>query len=237
MKKAVLFDLDDTLYDYKNPNKKGVLASYRIISKEIKISKTKFLKLYKRANDEIKYELAGTASSHSRILYFQRIIEKTHNTVNPEIILKMYKEYWDAFLKNMKLGKGVIDTFKKLKNQNIRIVLVTNLTTHIQLRKMRKLKISKYIDYLVTSEESGSEKPSAIMFLLSLKKLKILPEEAIMVGDNLVSDIEGANAVGIYSIAITKKKIKFDKEDYKKPNFVIKEIPEILKIIDSFNKK
>ena len=220
VKKAVLFDLDDTLYDYHYAHSKALNKVYPVLAKEIKISKDKFLELYKMANDEIKHELAGTASAHNRVLYFQRVVEKTHNTIEPKIILKLYQTYWDTFLKNMKIGDGVINTMKKLKQMSFKVALVTDLTAHIQLRKIEKLGLTKYIDYLVTSEEAGSEKPNAIM-----------------VGDNLIKDIEGANSAGINSVAITKKKIKADKEDYKSPDYVIKSIPEVLKILDDFNKK
>lgn len=231
VKKAVLFDLDDTLYDYHFAHSRALNSVYSVLAREIKISKKKFLELYKMANDEIKNELAGTASSHNRVLYFQRVIEKTHKTVEPKIILRLYETYWNTFLKNMKIGKGVIKTLKELQKQKMKVAIVTDLTTHIQLRKVERLGLTKYVDYLVTSEESGGEKPNAIMFLLTLNKIGILASEAIMVGDNLVCDIEGANSVGIDSIAITKKKIQPNKEDYKKPNFVIKEIPEVLEIL------
>lgn len=231
VKKAVLFDLDDTLYDYKPAHKRALVETFKILKKEIDISKKKFDELFTLSKNEIKYELSGTASSHNRILYFQRLIEKTHKTVEPKIVLKLYQTYWDTFLKHMKLKKGVLSTLKELKKQKLKIALVTDLTTHIQLRKIKGLGITNYIDALVTSEDAGREKPSAIMFLLALNKLNVLPEESIMIGDNLIKDIEGANAVGIDSVAITNKKVKADKEDYKKPNFVIKSIPEILGII------
>lgn len=230
-KKAVLFDLDDTLYDYHFAHSRALNAVYPVLAKEIKISRKKFLELYDMSKNEIKNELAGTASSHNRVLYFQRIIEKTHNTIEPKIILKLSNSYWNTFLKNMKIGKGVINTMKELQKKKIKIAIVTDLTAQIQLRKIEKLGLTKYIDYLVTSEESGGEKPNSIMFLLALNKLGILASEAIMVGDNLVADIEGSNSVGIDSVAITKKKIRADREDYKKPNFVIKEIPEVLEIL------
>ena len=112
------------------------------------------------------------------------------------------------------------------------IAIVSDMTTHIQLRKLKKLKITKYIDYLVTSEEAGSEKPHSIMFLLALNKLRLKPEEVIMVGDSLISDIEGANSVGIPTALIKKGRFyKQSEESYQKPNIVIKEIPEILDIL------
>ena len=176
-------------------------------------------------------ELAGTASSHNRVLYFQRLIEKTNNTVDPELILILYKTYWNTFLKNMKLKKGALEMLKELKKRDIKTAIVSDLTTHIQLRKMKQLKISRYFDYLVTSEEAGSEKPHSIMFLLALNKLNLLPREAIMVGDNSVTDIEGANAVGLDTVLIKKKFLTRTKGDYRKPDYKIKHLKEVLKII------
>lgn len=232
-KKVVLFDLDNTLYEYEPVHQKALKSVYNILKKEIKISLKEFLKLYKYSKAEIHRELAGTASSHNRVLYFQRLIEKTHNTIEPDVVLKLYGAYWDSFLKNMKLRKGVIQTLKKLKQLDIKTAIISDLTTIIQLKKMSKLGITQYIDILVTSEEAGSEKPNNVMFLLALNKLNVLPSDAVMVGDNPINDIEGGNSVGLDTILITdKKSTKFKfREDYQKPNYTIKEIPEILDLL------
>lgn len=232
-KRAVLFDLDDTLYEYAPVNKKSLEAAHKILNKEIKISLKKFIELFNISKAEINRELAGTASSHNRVLYFQRLVEKSHQTIESDTVLKLYNSYWDTFLKNMKLRKGVLETLKKLKKQGIKTAIVSDLTTNIQLRKMSKLGITPYIDVLVTSEEAGSEKPNPIMFLLALNKLNLLPSNAIMIGDNPINDIEGGNSVGLDTILLAKKssaKYSFNK-DYKKPNYIIKEIQEILKFI------
>ncbi|MBW2966245.1 HAD-IA family hydrolase, partial [Candidatus Woesearchaeota archaeon] len=206
MKKAILFDLDNTLYDYNKPHEKALKEVYKVLKQHINISFKKFIKLFNISKAEIHKELAGTASAHNRILYFQRLIEKTHNTVEPKIILKLYSAYWNTFLKNMKIRKDVLNTLKKIRKKGLKIIIVTDLTTHIQLRKIEKLKISNYIDFLVTSEEAGSEKPHSIMFLLALNKIKILPKDAVMVGDNTITDIEGANSVGLDTVLLQNKK-------------------------------
>ncbi len=234
-KKAVLFDLDNTLYEYEPVHQKALKKVYEILKKEIKLPLQKFLKLYKISKAEIHRELAGTASSHNRILYFQRLIEKTHNTIESDVILKLYNTYWDTFLKNMKLQKGVIQTLKKLKRLKIKTAIISDLTTNIQLRKMSRLGITPFIDVLVTSEEAGSEKPNPIMFLLALNKLNTLPSEAIIVGDNPINDIEGGNSVGIDTVLLSNKKstqFKFN-QDYQKPNYTIKKITEILNILQT----
>jgi len=240
MIKAVLFDLDNTLYGYDPVHKKALAEVYKIFNKKIKkISKERFTRLFNLSKTEIHQELSGTASSHNRILYFQRLIEKTHNTMDPKIILLLYDAYWNTFLNNMHLDKGVMATLRKLKKQDLKIVLVSDLTTNIQLRKIGKLKITPYVDYLVTSEEAGSEKPHLIMFLLALKKLNMLPQDAIFVGDNKNKDISGANAAGMDTVWITsERKIKRkDKEDYSLPDFYINNISEVLNIVEDLNKK
>ncbi len=237
VKKAILFDLDNTLYDYEAPHKKALKAVYNILKGSLNISFVKFKELYKMSKIEIHRELTGSASSHNRVLYFQRLIEKAHGTVEPSIILKLYSTYWDTLLKNMKLGTGVLETLKELKKRNIKIAIVSDLTTHIQLRKIHKLGITRYVDVLVTSEEAGSEKPHAIMFLMALNKLDIFPQEGIFVGDNTINDIEGANAVRLDTILIKSGSLAKDSdEDYQKPNFVIKQIPEVLNILNKLNK-
>ena len=240
MIKAILFDLDDTLYNYEPVHQKSLSEVYKVFNEKVqKISKERFKRLFNLAKLEIKQELSGTASSHNRILYFQRLIEKTHNTVDPEIILNLYNTYWNSFLKNMKLKSDVIFTLRKLKKDGFKIVIVSDLTTNIQLRKIHKVKITSYIDYLVTSEEAGSEKPHPIMFLLSLKKLNMLSSEVIFVGDSRSKDVSGANAVGMETVLISNKveKHRQDIEDYSKPHFYIRNISEVLNIIEDLNKK
>lgn len=232
-KKVVLFDLDNTLYRYEPVHQKALNGTYKILKKEIKISLKDFLKLYKISRAEINRELVGTASSHNKVLYFQRLVEKSHNTINPDIILKLYNAYWDTFLKNMELQEGVFQTLKKLKQLDIKTAIISDLTTNIQLRKISRLGIAHFIDVLVTSEEAGSEKPNNVTFLLALNKLNVLPSDAIMVGDDSVKDIEGGNSIGLDTILVTNKKsakFKFN-EDYQKPDYIIKEIPEILEIL------
>ncbi len=239
VKKAILFDLDNTLYEYEPAHKKALRKVYRVLNKAINISSKKFMRLYNLSRLEIHQELSGTASSHNRTLYFQRLVEKTHNTVESKLILKLSDAYWNTFLKNMKLKKGVLSTLKELKRTGFKIVIISDLTTKIQLKKLLVLKINDYIDFLATSEEAGSEKPHSIMFLLALNKIKCLPNESVMVGDNKKADISGANALGIDTILISKQKGNFKKEleDYSKPNYLIKEIPELLKIIKDLQKK
>jgi len=54
-----------------------------------------------------------------------------------------------------------------------------------------------YIDFMVSSEETGLEKPAPIMFELALKKLNVDAKDAAYFGDTLDRDIKGAANLGI----------------------------------------
>ena len=86
-----------------------------------------------------------------------------------------------------------------------KICLVTDLTAHIQHRKIKKLKLEDYVSFAVTSEEAGKEKPHPYMFMMALEKLNLKAEEVCMVGDSFKKDIIGASNLGIKSIWLNKE--------------------------------
>lgn len=198
--KGIFFDLDNTLYDYDAADTIATQALYQEFQKTTPMSFDEFKHLYGQAKNEIKRELGDAAASHNRVLYLQRLIEKVHKTFTSERILTLYHTYWNTLLANAKMFDGAIDFFKFLQSKGIKIAVVTNLTAYIQILKINNLGISDYVDYVVTSEESGFDKPHPSSFLLALHRGHFLPEEVLMVGDSPDGDIEGANALEIPTV-------------------------------------
>ena len=71
------------------------------------------------------------------------------------------------------------------------------MTAHIQYMKIERLGINDLIEILVTSEETGIEKPAPVMFELALEKLKLNASEVAYFGDSLEKDVEGAARCGL----------------------------------------
>ena len=204
MLKAVIFDLDNTLYDYDINNEKAMNVVQNYIKSEFNIEEKKFLELYAEARKETHKILNyNFASRHNRAIYFKRFLEKIEQKPY-EYVNLLDDLYWNTILDNMKLNSGVIELFELLKNNNIKIAISSNLLLSIQLKKIKKLGIGQYIDYILTSEEIGTEKPSKLNFLNVLKYLKLKPNEVIFIGDDFNSDIVGAQNVGILGILINK---------------------------------
>mgnify|MGYP006081225347 CR=1 FL=1 len=223
--KGILLDIDNTLYDY---NKAHYFAINKVVNYCIDVfnlSKDETLFAYERSRKQVHIELCETAASHNRLLYFQKMLEILN--INPmKHSLKLYNIYWDNFLEIIKPFEEIYLLLEKYKDK---ICLVTDLTAHIQYRKIKKIGLEKYCDKLVTSEETGHEKPHPYMFTSALKKLDLRADEVCMIGDNFKKDILGASGLGIKSIWFNHE---FKQESHNDKLIIeVREFKEILKLI------
>ena len=189
---AILFDTDNTLYPYEIANSKATEAVKNKVIHIFSVNSEDFDQAYKKAKNEIKNRLGNTASSHSRLLYLQRMLEIMGLGSQVLIALDLEQTYWRTFLSNAILFKGVKDLLEEIRLLGIPIAVVTDLTSQIQFRKMVYFGIDKFFDYIVTSEESGKDKPAEESFKLAIEKMKPKGDNFWMIGDNLISDIDGA---------------------------------------------
>ena len=194
--KALLLDIDNTLYDY---NVTHAFAKSKVIEYCMSIlnfTKEEINSAYDKARHKVHIELCETAASHNRLLYFQKMLEILN--VNPlEYSFDIYNVYWDSFLDKLVPFEGIYTLLEKYKGN---ICLVTDLTAHIQYRKVKKLGLEKYCNAIVTSEEAGHEKPHPYMFMLALQKLGLEGKDVCMIGDSFKKDVLGAAGAGIASV-------------------------------------
>jgi len=203
--KLILIDIDDTICNSSESYKVALETCFKILREKYPmVSRLNFVDAFYKARDQIHLELNETASMHDRFLYFQRMFENLGLNFDPVILDQITESFWRETYKNLKLYPKVIRTLKKLKEANMKIGIISNLVAHIQTKKLKKLKIAKYIDFIVTSEEAGVEKPHPSIFLLALNKAGCLLKETVMVGDSVADDIVGAKHLGISAILVSK---------------------------------
>ncbi|MCM1386913.1 MAG: HAD family hydrolase [Bacillus sp. (in: Bacteria)] len=199
MLKAVIFDLDGTLYDYDELDKRAGQNVEAFTCKMLGIGADKFREAYLFGRKETKRQLSDFGAGHNRLLYFQKMLEYLGISPMP-MSLRIYDEYWNTFLQNMTLFPGAKEVIGYLRQKRIPIMICTDLTAHIQHRKIEALGIAADINYLVSSEEAGREKPAKEVFALCLEKLKLPPEHIWYVGDNFEKDIKGAAQAGMQPV-------------------------------------
>ena len=232
--KAILFDTDNTLYDYHPAN---ILAEKAVCNKAknlLGIKREVFFKYYNLAKKEVKKNLPLNASSHSRLLYFQTMIEFLGYKSHLLLALDFEQTFWRTFLVNAPLFPGVVDTLKYLKGIEMPIAVVTDLTSHIQLRKLTYFGLEDTFDAVVTSEEVGIDKPNIKNFLLVLKKLNLQEDSHFwMIGDNPKADIFGAKQLKATTFQKIHNKVKIGQNKYS-PDYIFYDYSSFLKLLKDF---
>ena len=210
--KAIIFDTDNTLYSYAPANELALKSVFTKAEILLDVNKNLFEEKFKEAKVEIKKRICNQASSHSRLLYFQRTIELLGFKTQLLLTLDLEQTYWRTFLQSCKLFPNVRELLDKVNNLNIQTAIITDLNSQIQFRKIIFFGLEQYFDYVVTSEEAGFDKPNKAPFELALKKLDLLPSECWMIGDNLNADILGGKECGLTTLYKyeSKDESKFD---------------------------
>ena len=189
---AVIFDTDNTLYPYDDAHAAAMDAAREKASRLLGLTPTQFDDAYGQARKQVKSRLAGTASSHSRLLYFQRMLEIVGLRTQVLLALDFEQTYWRVFLTSARLFEGVKGFLDDLRLAGIPTAIVTDLTAQIQFRKIVYFGLDHYFDHVVTSEEAGFDKPHEAAFALTLEKLGEIRRPIWMIGDNPICDIQGA---------------------------------------------
>lgn len=188
---AILFDTDNTLYPYDPAHAAAQEAVRRKVAKTFSIKESDFDSAFKEAREQIKQRLGHTASSHSRLLYLQRMLEIMGLGSQVLLALDFEQTYWRTFLSHAVLFDDVKDLLDDLRLLSIPTAIVTDLTAQIQFRKVVYFGLDHYFDYIVTSEEAGYDKPHAAPFEIALEKMRPKGSCIWMIGDNPVNDIRG----------------------------------------------
>ena len=206
MIKTVIFDIDNTLYSYDKNHVYGMEALAAYCETAFGITAEKMKNCYSRAG-RIMTDRIGTdtAAIHSRMIRVQCMLELLEQPLFPHA-RNMYHAYWDTFIEHIEPNPGVLKFMQELKKRKIRIGIGTDMTAYIQYRKLEAIGAAPYIDFIVTSEEAGIEKPHAHFFDICVEKAGVCAEECAFIGDNVKKDIEGAWESGLKGIWYTQEK-------------------------------
>ncbi len=112
-----------------------------------------------------------------------------------ERYLAEYRSAWTAF-------PGVHDLLRDLRRRGYRLGLLTNGSTQQQTDKLDAVGLTDLLDVVCISERIGHHKPAPAAFAALLAGLDVRADECVFVGDDPVTDAEGARAAGIAVVLI-----------------------------------
>lgn len=194
---TLLFDADDTLFDFDIAEDISLRSFYKI--QKIPCSYERFYEEYRREN-----ALLWSALEEGEIQASQIKTKRFENTMKA---LSLYKDnaeelstlFIDELAKCDHLLDGALELIAAIA-PHYKMYIITNGLWDVQRRRIGNSPLYKFFDGMVVSEKVRSAKPDRGIFEEALKTAGNPPKsEILMIGDNLKADILGANLFGIDS--------------------------------------
>ena len=199
MVKAVIFDIDGTLYSYDDAHAIAWKALCDYAKEQLSMDADTFKTCHSAAQQLQKERLgADCAALHNRQLRYQILLEENGKPLHHAIA--MNDLYWNTLISVAKPNPGALLCLETLKNHGYTLGIGTDMTIDYQLKKLVSLQMLPYFDFIVSSEEVCVEKPHEKLFACCAEKAKTPIDQCLFVGDHLQKDYYGPINAGMEAI-------------------------------------
>ncbi|GIV36782.1 MAG: noncanonical pyrimidine nucleotidase, YjjG family protein [Cyclobacteriaceae bacterium] len=206
--RCIFFDLDHTLWDYETNSVTTLKEMFWLFGLHTlgSFGFNDFCTEFGQVNRQLwhLYDTGKIDSAEIRKSRFELILNRL-GVVNNRLAQDLSAHYLAECPKKTALMPGATETLQYLKGR-YRLSVITNGFNDVQLTKLTHTNLLPFFDHVVTSEQVGSKKPSPEIFRFALNKNRVLAREAIMVGDNPLTDIAGAAAAEIDAVLFSPDK-------------------------------
>ncbi len=227
--KAILFDIDNTLFDIKDIKKNAIAsAAQAMLDAGLKIEKDEIIRLLEKEYfDEPKF--------YGRTVISDFLQEQAIH--DPKIEAAGIEGYRKGKIPHMKPYRGVVETLKALKGLNCALAIVSDAREVKVHQNLYALGIDHFFEVVISSRTLNTFKPDKIAFAAALEALGVTPEETVHVGDNIDRDVQGANNIGMHSVYAVYGECHSEGIYEGKADFEINNFSEILGVVESLNQK
>jgi putative hydrolase of the HAD superfamily len=200
MTRAVFFDVDYTLI-YPGPTFQGEGYQRFCAAHGIAVDPARFDPAVRAASAILVEEQDHVYDDEIFVRYTRRIIEEMGGTGDrlDACARHVYAEW--AACQHFFLYDDVAPVLRRLDADGLKIGLISN--SHRCLSAFQQhFELEGLIDAAVSSSEHGYMKPHPSIFKAALELMDVAAGEAIMVGDSLTHDIDGACRVGMRGVLV-----------------------------------
>jgi putative hydrolase of the HAD superfamily len=198
---AVLFDLDDTLFDHWACTR-AALAELRERCPTLgRVPAAAVEAEHRRLLEELHLQvLAGRMTvDDARVERFRRLLAFAGETAGGADAAAAAAAYRSAYLAHWQPVEGARDLLAALHGR-LATGVVTNNVASEQRSKIAACGFGPLLDAVIISEEAGVTKPDPRIFRMALDQLGCPAVETVMIGDAWDTDIAGARAASIHPI-------------------------------------
>lgn len=229
--KDLFIDFDDTLYDtYGNAviALRETFETFRL--ERFFVDPQVFYNAYWAANIDLwtRYSKGEITRPYLIVERFRRPLSAGQGLdVTEPFCLEMSDKFLEFCSSKPGVVEGAHELMEYLKHQGYRMHMCSNGFHEVQYKKLAACGLKDYFDTIILSEDAGANKPSMQYFDYALRQSGADIATTIMIGDNLQTDIMGANRAGLDTILFNRWGI----EPSSVPTYTVETLRDIMKIL------
>jgi putative hydrolase of the HAD superfamily len=198
MVRAVLFDLDDTLFDHRGCSQDALHAARDCHVSLRAMPLADLERLHSTFLEQLHGDvmLGKVPLEDARHERFRRLLAAAGATPSEAVVSLTAAAYRDRYREVRRAVPGAVPLLAALAGR-VRVGVVSNNLFDEQLDKLKLCGLEPFVHALIVSERVGVSKPDPAIFTAALEAVGCRANEAVMVGDSWIADIAGARAAGI----------------------------------------
>lgn len=202
--RAVVFDLDGTLFDHHGASRAAVdsFVTAQGVDPTDEIREAWF-SAERQQFEEFRAGRITFAEQRRRRL--RQALPSLGRAVpaDDDALDELFGHYVRAYRRAWRAFSDSWSVLEALRRAGLRIGILTNGNEDQQLDKLESLGLAALVDVVCTSERLGVAKPDARAFHAVAAELGIRPTDCLFVGDDPEHDIAGATAAGMIALQVT----------------------------------
>lgn len=221
----LFFDLDHTLWDYDKNVKESLselFISHQLVDCGI-VDCASFIDAFFSVNFDLwkMYDLGEIDKRVLRDQRFKLIFEKA-GVFGAKLPVGLEEDFIQITSAKPHLLPYTIEILDYLF-PHYKLHIITNGFNESQAKKIKSSGLTAYFDLIVTSETTGHKKPDPRIFQYALNYLEVEPQDCLMIGDNPISDIQGAFRSNIDQVFFDPHGRRIDHQ----PTYTIRHLREL----------
>jgi FMN phosphatase YigB (HAD superfamily) len=222
--RVVLFDVDNTLLDFMRMKTESCRAAvHAMVSEGLRMSE---VQAYESLMDT--YFDVGIESDTA----FAQFLRK-EGQFDYKLLAAAINSYLDKKSRCQKPYPNVKAVLSRLKKRGITLAVVTDAPKTKAYQRLLRLKVVSYFKFVVSYEDTNSQKKTSLPLLYALDLLKkelpdIKPDEVLMVGDSVERDIAPAGKLGFQTALATYGQTR---DGSGSPTFELTDFKDLLTIV------
>lgn len=200
----LFFDLDHTLWDFEKNSKICILEIYEqhkgIFPQQVSFDS--FFQNFSTINSVMWNQLDLSLITHDylRTFRFQKVLQALDIEIDEHFSLELNQKLLNLLPHQHHLMDDAFDTLTALAKKDYKLHIISNGYQDVQIKKMKSGGIHHFFDQIITNDIAGARKPEKAIFDFALFRADADLSNSIMIGDNLIADIEGARNAGLRTI-------------------------------------